>query len=99
MEEKQKFVCSYCGAEYDDAPARARCELECDEKQKQKMERERQELLRAEKETRKKAVVDQYNKFVEEWKQYQRDYHESIKFRINGFDRGLFDSLLSEFMS
>lgn len=31
---EDKYICGYCGAEYDSPAARARCELECDEKQK-----------------------------------------------------------------
>lgn len=91
-----KYQCGYCGAEYDTPAARARCELECDEKRKQVEERRHQELLRAEKEARKKAVVDQYDKFMAEWEQYQMDYHERIKFKIMGFDRGRLNELLGE---
>lgn len=95
MEEKQKFVCSYCGAEYDSAPARARCELECDEKCKQEDERRRRERLRKEKESRRQAVIDQYNSFFDAWKQYQKDYHERLGFRICGLDMALLDELLN----
>ena len=28
----EKYICAYCGAEYDDPVSRAKCELECDEK-------------------------------------------------------------------
>ena len=31
---EDKYICGYCGAEYDPPAARAHCELECDEKQK-----------------------------------------------------------------
>lgn len=31
-EKTQNYVCSYCGKEYDTAPARAQCELACDDK-------------------------------------------------------------------
>lgn len=74
MKEKQKFVCSYCGAEYDDAPARARCELECDEKRKQEAARRRRESLDHERDVRYKEIYEKNEHLNGLIKKYNEDY-------------------------
>lgn len=83
----EKYQCGYCGAEYDTPAARARCELECDEKRKQEAEFLKRERLRKERDARKQAVVDRYNSFIGEWKQYQTDYQERLVFNVRGLIR------------
>lgn len=71
---EDKYVCSFCGAEHDSAPARARCELECDEKRKAEAERERRRQLEAERQVRLQEIRqarDTYNALVE---QFNKDY-------------------------
>lgn len=87
MEDNRVFVCSLCGKEYVDVSARARCELACDEKQRQEAEFLKQKRLRKEREARKQVVVDRYNSFIDEWKQYQRDYQERLVFGVRGLIR------------
>lgn len=78
MEEKQKYVCSYCGAEYDSAPVRARCELECDEKQKQEEERQRKLRLDGERDARRAEIEAAWNRYVVLMNQYRNDYGEDF---------------------
>lgn len=79
MGEKQKFVCSFCGAEYDTARARARCELECDEKRRQEKTRVERKRLMVEKQSRLAEVNKAFDNYVAVVKQFNKDYHEFPK--------------------
>lgn len=71
---EDKYICGYCGAEYDSPAARARCELECDEKQKAEVERERRRKLEEERDSRLKEVNDALNTYNMLVAQFNRDY-------------------------
>ena len=71
---EDKYVCSYCGAEYDSPPARARCELECDEKRKAEAERERRRKLAEEKQERLQEIRDARNTYNTLVVQFNKDY-------------------------
>lgn len=71
---EDKYICGYCGAEYDSPAARARCELECDEKQKAEAERERRRKLTEEKEARLKEIQDARNTYNTLMAQFNHDY-------------------------
>ena len=74
MEEKQKYACSFCGTEYDNAPARARCELECDEKRKQEDERRRKEELLKNRNKRLSDIREKYKDLDQAVRAYGKDY-------------------------
>lgn len=74
MEDKQKYVCSFCGAEYDSAPARARCELACDAKTKHEAEQRRRDELCKRQSERAGTVKEKYNDFMNAVKEYSADY-------------------------
>ena len=84
----EKFKCSFCGQEYDNALSRAQCEIKCNEKQKIEEEKKRQEILKAEKESRKESVKLAYQNFAELRNQYIKDYHEPVAFELGGTKDG-----------
>lgn len=76
----EKFICSYCGAEYDTPAARARCELECDEKMAQERERQRRRDLEKARNDRFNEIKEVATKLEELVKAYQADYKTEILF-------------------
>lgn len=71
---KEKYKCSYCGAEYDTALDRAKCELECDEKRKQEAEEQRKNELREAKDARRQELIQKRRELEELTKKYYEDY-------------------------
>lgn len=88
----EKYVCSYCGAEYDSPKARARCELECDEKITLERERQRQRELEDVREARLAEIQEAEKRLRELIKAYQSDYKTKISWN-RGRDQALFDLL------
>lgn len=78
MKEKQKYQCSFCGTEYDSAPARARCELECDEKRKQEVERLKQKLLEGKRQERYREIKEKNDNLNRMIVQYNKDYGDTL---------------------
>lgn len=93
MEDKQKYVCPFCGAEYATPVEQAKCVLACDEKRKQEMERVKKIKLNEEKAARKNAVVEKYNDFIGAWNQYITDYADRSPIEIMGRGKSLLDVL------
>jgi len=74
----EKYICSFCGTEYDTATARARCELECDEKRKQEIEREHRRKLKEEKKERLAELENARKHYDQLVKAYIKDYQTEI---------------------
>lgn len=62
-----KFICAYCGAEYDDLEGRERCEFECDMKRTQE-QREQDE----------RAINEEFQKFVSMSRKFTQKYHMNV---------------------
>lgn len=90
---EEKYVCSFCGAEYDSAPERARCELKCDEKRKQEAERMKQKLLEGKRQERYQEIKEKNDNLNRLIAKYRQDYGESVILPMN-FDM-LFRSILN----
>lgn len=71
---QEKFICAFCGAEYDAPLARAKCELECDEKRKQEAERQRQAELESIRETRWQEILQKKKEYQALINGYIADY-------------------------
>lgn len=80
MSDNKTYKCSYCGAEYSSAPARARCELECDMKITQELERERRHDLEKARNDRFNEIKETAAKLEDLVKAYQADYKTEILF-------------------
>ncbi len=83
MSKNRKFVCVYCGAEYDTPVARGRCEMECDMKRQQEAERERKEELERRKEDRRKEIVSDYKTLSKKCDAFAKDYGEPIYISVS----------------
>ncbi len=65
--ESKKFVCTYCGKEYDSPVERARCELSCWEKQEG-------EEAKQEQDARLEELHRDTQELIEKWESYHKDY-------------------------
>lgn len=68
------YKCSYCGAEYDHAIDRARCEFICDEKAKMAAEEERKRRLESERERRYEELLAAEKRYEDLLHSYYMDY-------------------------
>lgn len=73
-----KYICSYCGGEYDTAPERARCEIKCDEKHRQEAERERRRKLDEERGSRVKEIEAAREHLAKLTADFEKDYKTDI---------------------
>ena len=76
--KEKKFVCDYCGKEYDTPLARAKCELECDRKRVAEEERQLKEKLAKEKEDRKNEIFEARKRVYFLEGKYRKDYGEGL---------------------
>ena len=71
---QEKYICAFCGAEYDTPITRAKCELECDEKRKQEAERQRQFELANAREARWQEILQKEHECKVLLEKYIADY-------------------------
>ncbi len=79
-EKTQNYVCSYCGKEYDTAPARAQCELDCDKKERLAAEQARRRQLEEERTVRVQEIRDALNAYNALVAKFNQDYPTSSPF-------------------
>lgn len=77
MEEK-KYVCGFCGKEYETVVERMNCESACAIAEKEKAEKERREKLIREKEERQQKIIQSRKELLELEQNYYRDYGEYV---------------------
>jgi len=78
MEEK-KFMCEYCGKEYDTPVDRGDCELSCYQRAIAEEEKAKKEKLAKDKEERKKKILHLRQELIELEKMYYRDFGEWVE--------------------
>lgn len=88
----EKYVCAYCGAEYDDPVSRAKCELECDEKRQQEEAKQKKAMLAEEKKVRQKEIQELCDALNDLVKQYNRRFPDSsVRLKFNSYGDSIFD--------
>lgn len=88
----EKYVCAYCGAEYDDPVSRAKCELECDEKRQQEEAKQKKARLAAEKKVRQMEIQELCDTLNDRVMDYNRLYPDSsVRLKFNSYGDSIFD--------
>lgn len=74
-----KFVCSYCGKEYDDAIDRARCEIKCGDIQRKARAEEEKRVDAQEIDNMLNAVISKISSFEKKYGKYKPTPETSAK--------------------
>jgi len=96
MTEK-KFICGYCGKEYDTPAARANCELSCDRKRIAEEEKAKQDKLKKEKEDRRNQILTARKELSDMEQRYYKDYGEYMYTLREPITRRDIDDLFNKF--
>ena len=89
--------CPICNARYETLGEMARCIIKDEERQKQKEEQEHLERLLEEKQSRYKALKNEFENFLQNVKKYEEDYNELTEWHYIEINksRNLFDWFIS----
>lgn len=76
------YYCGFCGKEFADIEARAKCELRCAEEIRKKKEKEEKELAELERVAAEKELISIKDLFDEKFAEYVKAYHKLPRLRI-----------------
>lgn len=68
------YSCGFCGKEFDNIEARAKCELQCAERIRKEEERKKKELAELERAAAEKEVLALQTKYLEKRSEYIKKY-------------------------
>lgn len=70
------YSCGFCGKEFDNIEARAKCELQCAERIRKEEELKKKELAKFEREAAEKELWEIKDHFDEKYSEYIKKYHK-----------------------
>lgn len=89
-----KFVCGYCGAEYETIHDRTKCEDKCYRTEQIRIRKEEEEARKKEKDIRSKEIRDVYKNYTELQNAFYKDYGHRVSVTNKNDYADMFDDLL-----
>ena len=71
------YTCGFCGKEFEDIEARAKCELRCAEEIRKKEKEEKEKLAKLERQAAEKELWEIKDHFDEKYSEYIKKYHKA----------------------